>query len=47
MMFYKIGPQNAEVVTKDMGLVFSEQDLVNMDKFKGTWCRVRVRALRT
>ncbi len=35
MMFYKIGPQDAEVGAKEMGPVFSEQDLVNMDKFKG------------
>jgi hypothetical protein len=34
MMMYKIGPQDAEVVTKEMAPVFSEQDLVNMDKFK-------------
>ncbi len=35
MMFYKIGPQDAEVAAKEMAPVFSEQDLVNMDKFKG------------
>jgi hypothetical protein len=35
MMFYKIGPQDAEVGAKEMGPVFGEQDLVNMDKFKG------------
>lgn len=35
MMFYKIGPQDAEVGAKEMAPVFSEQDLVNMDKFKG------------
>ncbi len=35
MMMYKIGPQDAEVCAKEMGPVFSEQDLVNMDKFKG------------
>ncbi|MBI3332239.1 TraM recognition domain-containing protein, partial [Candidatus Peregrinibacteria bacterium] len=35
MMMYKIGPQDAEVAAKEMGPVFSEQDLVNMDKFKG------------
>jgi hypothetical protein len=35
MMFYKIGPQDAEVGAKEMGPVFSEADLVNMDKFKG------------
>ncbi len=35
MMFYKIGPQDAEVAAKEMAPVFSEQDLVNMDAFKG------------
>lgn len=35
MMFYKIGPQDAEVGAKEMAPVFSEQDLVNVDKFKG------------
>ena len=35
MMFYKIGPQDAEVCAKEMGPVFSEQDLINMDAFKG------------
>ena len=35
MMFYKIGPQDAEIAAKEMGPVFSEQDLVNMDAFKG------------
>ncbi len=35
MMMYKIGPQDAEVVNKEMAPVFSEQDLVNMDAFKG------------
>ncbi len=35
MMFYKIGPQDAEVCSKEMAPVFSEQDLVNMDAFKG------------
>lgn len=34
MMFYKIGPQDAEVGAKEMGPVFSEQDLVNQDAFK-------------
>jgi hypothetical protein len=34
MMFYKIGPQDAEVCVKEMAPVFSEQDLVNMDAFK-------------
>jgi hypothetical protein len=36
MMFYKIGPQDAEVCAKEMAPVFSEQDLVNMDAFKGS-----------
>jgi hypothetical protein len=36
MMFYKIGPQDAEVAAKEMAPVFSEQDLVNVDAFKGT-----------
>jgi hypothetical protein len=35
MMFYKIGPQDAEVCAKEMAPVFSEQDLVNVDAFKG------------
>ncbi len=35
MMFYKIGPQDAEVGGKEMAPTFSEQDLVNMDAFKG------------
>ncbi|MEQ1849712.1 MAG: type IV secretion system DNA-binding domain-containing protein [Candidatus Peribacteraceae bacterium] len=35
MMFYKIGPQDAEVGSKEMAPVFSEQDLVNMEAFKG------------
>ena len=35
MMFYKIGPQDAEVAAKEMAPVFTEQDLVNMDAFKG------------
>ncbi len=35
MMFYKIGPQDAEVGAKEMGPVFSEADLVNVDAFKG------------
>lgn len=34
MMFYKIGPQDAEVCAKEMAPVFSEQDLINLDKFK-------------
>jgi len=35
MMFYKIGPQDAEIGAKEMAPVFSEQDMVNMDAFKG------------
>ncbi len=34
MLMYKIGPQDAEVAAKEMAPVFSEQDLVNQDKFK-------------
>ena len=35
MMFYKIGPQDTEVCAKEMAPVFSEQDLVNLESFKG------------
>ena len=35
MMFYKIGPQDAEFCAKEMRPVFSEADLVNLDAFKG------------
>ena len=35
MMFYKIGPQDAEFCAKEMRPVFSESDLVNLDAFKG------------
>ncbi|MDP7477209.1 MAG: type IV secretion system DNA-binding domain-containing protein [Candidatus Peribacteraceae bacterium] len=35
MMFYKIGPQDAEVCAKEMAPVFSEQDLINIDSFRG------------
>ncbi|MEI8229986.1 MAG: type IV secretion system DNA-binding domain-containing protein [Candidatus Peregrinibacteria bacterium] len=35
MMFYKIGPQDAETCAKEMAPVFSDQDLVNLDAFKG------------
>ena len=35
MMMYKIGPQDAEVCAKEMAPVFSEQDLVNLEAFKG------------
>lgn len=34
MMAYKIGAQDAEYMAKEMAPVFSEQDLVNMDKYK-------------
>ncbi|MFA6344211.1 MAG: type IV secretion system DNA-binding domain-containing protein, partial [Candidatus Gracilibacteria bacterium] len=34
MMAYKIGAQDAEYMAKEMSPVFSEQDLVNLDKFK-------------
>ncbi|MBD3328265.1 type IV secretion system DNA-binding domain-containing protein [Candidatus Peregrinibacteria bacterium] len=35
MMFYKVGAQDAEFLAKETAPVFNEQDLVNMDKFKG------------
>ncbi|MBA4336748.1 hypothetical protein C0416_03160 [bacterium] len=34
MMAYKIGAQDAEYMAKEFGPVFSEQDLINLDKFK-------------
>ncbi|MEK7529042.1 MAG: type IV secretion system DNA-binding domain-containing protein [Patescibacteria group bacterium] len=34
MMSYKIGAQDAEFMAKEMGPVFSEQDLINIDKYK-------------
>lgn len=34
MMSYKIGAQDAEYMAKEMAPVFSEQDLINLDKFK-------------
>lgn len=34
MMVYKIGAQDAEYIAKEMAPVFSEQDLVNLDKYK-------------
>jgi len=34
MMCYKIGAQDAEYMSKEMAPVFSDQDLVNIDKFK-------------
>ncbi len=35
MMFYRIGPQDAELGAKQMGPVFSESDLTNSDFLKG------------
>ena len=35
MLFYKIGPQDAEVCGKQMAPTFSEQDLVNIEAFRG------------
>ena len=35
MMAYKIGAQDAEDMAKEMAPVFSDQDLINMDKYKG------------
>jgi hypothetical protein len=34
MMFYKIGAQDAEFCAKEMAPFFSEQDLLNLDKYK-------------
>lgn len=34
MMAYKIGAQDAEFMGKEMAPVFSDQDLINIDKFK-------------
>jgi hypothetical protein len=34
MMSYKIGAQDAEYMAKEMSPIFSEQDLINLDKFK-------------
>ena len=34
MMCYKIGAQDSEHMAKEMAPVFSEQDLINIDKFK-------------
>jgi hypothetical protein len=34
MMCYKIGAQDAEYIAKEMAPVFSEQDLINLDKYK-------------
>lgn len=35
MMCYKIGAQDAEHMAKEMAPVFTDQDLINMDKYKG------------
>lgn len=35
IMSYKIGAQDAEFMAKEMAPVFSDQDLINMDKYKG------------
>jgi predicted CoA-binding protein len=35
IMAYKIGAQDAEFMAKEMAPVFSEQDLISMDKYKG------------
>jgi len=34
IMSYKIGAQDAEFMAKEMAPVFSDQDLINIDKFK-------------
>lgn len=34
MMSYKVGPEDAEFMAKQFAPNFSEQDLINMDKFK-------------
>jgi hypothetical protein len=34
MMCYKIGAQDAEYMAKEMAPVFSDQDLINLDKYK-------------
>jgi hypothetical protein len=35
IMCYKIGAQDAEFMAKEMSPVFSDQDLINIDKYKG------------
>lgn len=35
MMCYKIGAQDAEAMAKEMTPVFTDQDLINIDKYKG------------
>ena len=39
-MSYKIGPEDAEVMAKQFAPVYSEQDFVNMDKFKAALAAV-------
>ena len=34
IMAYKIGAQDAEYMAKEMSPVFSDQDLINIDKYK-------------
>jgi len=34
MMCYKIGAQDAEIMAKEMAPTFTDQDLVNVDKYK-------------
>jgi len=34
-MSYKVGPEDGEFMAKYYQPIFSEQDLINMDKFKG------------
>ena len=34
IMCYKIGAQDAEYMAKEMAPVFSDQDLINIDKYK-------------
>ncbi|MBI5152490.1 type IV secretion system DNA-binding domain-containing protein [Candidatus Peregrinibacteria bacterium] len=41
MMAYKIGAQDAEYLAKEFAPVFSDQDLINMDKFKGV-CKLSI-----
>ena len=33
-MSYKIGPEDAEFMTKQFAPIYGEQDFINMDKFK-------------
>jgi hypothetical protein len=41
MMCYKIGAQDAEYMAKEMAPVFSDQDLINLDKFKAV-CKISI-----